>query len=311
MQNPGTKPTTFQGDLAKLPRALTPLIERLQWGVWRWTKQANGRWQKPPFQARDPRRHVSTKDPSTWSDYPTALAVVQAGDADGISFVMTENDPLAAIDLDHCRDPDTRSFDKWLMNFLDVTKHTYLEVTPSGAGCRIWGLTANGTDPVNRKFSLEIDGKRVAAELFRRTPKVLTVTGLKLCSVKQLANVDHAFGWATTWGERRKEAEVKIQFNGDSFNGGPGHDADHIDQIVREGALDGANRSDTFHMVVGHFVGCGWTVEQIYEHLQQFPDGIGSRYLAEGRLSREISRSAGKYNARALPSGRSLCPSCA
>ena len=113
VQNPSAKPTTFQGDLAKLPRALTPLIERLQWGVWRWTKQANGRWQKPPFQARDPRRHVSTKDPSTWSDYPTALAVVQAGDADGISFVMTENDPLAAIDLDHCRDPDTRSFNLW------------------------------------------------------------------------------------------------------------------------------------------------------------------------------------------------------
>src|SRR5262249_51744636 len=63
----------------------------------------------------------------------------------------------------------------------------------------------------------------------------------------------------------------------------------------------GANRSDTFHMVVGHFVGCGWTAEQIYERLQQFPHGIGGRYLAEGRLSGEISRSAGKYNARALP----------
>jgi len=29
------KPTTHQGDLAKLPRALTPLLERPQWVVWR------------------------------------------------------------------------------------------------------------------------------------------------------------------------------------------------------------------------------------------------------------------------------------
>ena len=97
------KPTTHQGDLAKLPRALTPLVERPQWVVWRWTQQSNGRWQKPPYQALDPRRHASTKDPDTWCDYATALATVQAGKADGISFVMTEADPLAAIDLDHCR----------------------------------------------------------------------------------------------------------------------------------------------------------------------------------------------------------------
>ena len=78
------KPTTHQGDLAKLPRALAPLIERPQWAVWRWTQQQNGRWQKPPYQALDPQRHASTKDPDTWSDYATALAAVQAGNADGI-----------------------------------------------------------------------------------------------------------------------------------------------------------------------------------------------------------------------------------
>ena len=146
------KPTTHQGDLTKLPRALAPLVDRPQWAVWRWTQQPNGRWQKPPYQARDPQRHASTKDPSTWSDYATALAAVQAGKADGISFVMTEADPFAAIDLDHCRDPDTHSIDIWAQNFLDVARHTYAEVTPSGAGCRIWGLTGNDTDPVNQKI---------------------------------------------------------------------------------------------------------------------------------------------------------------
>ena len=298
------KPTTHQGDLTKLPRALTPLVERPQWAVWRWTQQPNGRWQKPPYQALDPRRHASTKDPDTWSDYATALATVQAGKADGISFVMTEADPFAAIDLDHCRDPDTHSIDVWAQNFLDVARHTYSEVTPSGAGCRIWGLTGPDTDPVNRKFTLEIDGKPIAAELFRRTSKVLTVTGYRLDTIRELTSLDRAFDWAITWGERRKAAaaEAGTQLNGHSFNGGgPGHDVDHIERIVREGAAAGANRSDMFHMVVGHYLGCGWSVEQIDEHLRQFPDGIAGRYLGEGRLSREISRSAGKYNDRALP----------
>ena len=70
---------------------------------------------------------------------------------------------------------------------------------------------------------------------------------------------------------------------------------------MREGAAAGANRSDMFHAVVGHYLGCGWSVEQIDEHLRQFPDGIAGRYLGEGRLSREIARSASKYNDRALP----------
>ena len=63
------KPTTHQRDLAKLPRALAPLIERDQWAVWKWTQRPDGSWQKPPFQARDPQRHASTSDPDTWADY--------------------------------------------------------------------------------------------------------------------------------------------------------------------------------------------------------------------------------------------------
>ena len=297
------QPITRQGDLAKLPLALKPLVERPQWAVWKWIQQTNGCWQKPPFQALDPQHHASTKNPETWSDYATALATVQAGKADGISFVMTAADPFAAIDLDDCRDPENGSIDVWAQNFLDVARHTYSEITPSGGGCRIWGLTGPDTVPVNRKFTLEIDGKPIAAELFRRTSKILTVTGYRLDSIRELSNLDRAFGWAIIWGERRKAAAAEVaRPNGYCFNGGgPGHDVDHIERVVREGTPAGANRSDTFHMVIGHYLGCGWGVEKIDEHLRQYPDGVAGRYFAEGRLSREISRSASKYIDRALP----------
>ena len=306
MRRTNAPPITYQRDLAKLPPALTPLLERPQWAVWRWTQLENGNWQKPPFMARQPQRHASTKDPATWSDYLTALATVQAGDADGVSYVLTEDDPFAAIDLDHCRDVTTCSIDVWAQNFLDTGRFSYSEVTPSGTGCRIWGL-ANGAT-VHKKFSLEIGGKQIAAELFRRTNKVLTITGYKLDTVRELTNIDRLIDWGVVWGERRKAAAAEAavtglaRTDGNGLNGnGSKYSIDEIELIVRNGAPAGANRSDVFHGIVGHYVGCGWSVEQIAEHLQQFPDGIGSRYLSEHRLHNEIVRSAGKYAQRALP----------
>jgi AAA domain len=106
------------------------------------------------------------------------------------------------------------------------------------------------------------------------------------------------------WGERRKaEAAKSTPIAGNGFNGGngSGYSVDEIEQIVREGAPVGENRSDTFHTIIGHYIGVGWETEQIFAHLQQFPNGIGGRYLSEGRLSGEIARSAAKYAAGMLP----------
>jgi primase-polymerase (primpol)-like protein len=70
-----TKPITHQGDLAKLPDALRPLIERPQWANWRWVQKPDGTWQKPPFQALQPDYNASSSDPGTWASYEEALAV--------------------------------------------------------------------------------------------------------------------------------------------------------------------------------------------------------------------------------------------
>src|SRR5262249_9760081 len=169
------KPSTFQRNLAKLPPALLPLIERKQWCVWRWTQKPDGSWQKPPFIALQPDRHASTSDPNTWTDYSTALATVQAEQADGLSYILTKDDPFGAIDLDHCRCNITNSIDVWAQNFMQAGVHSYQEVTPSGEGVRIWGAVDG--NPLHKKFSLTIDGKNIAAELFRRTNKALTITG--------------------------------------------------------------------------------------------------------------------------------------
>jgi hypothetical protein len=294
------KPTTYQRNLAKLPPALAPLIERPQWCVWRWTQKPDGSWQKPPFMATQPERHASTNDPNTWADYPTALAAVQAGHADGLSYILTKDDPFGAIDLDHCRGK-LCSIDVWAQNFMQAAVNTYQEVTPSGEGVRIWGFVDG--EPLNRKFTLEIDGKQIAAELFRRANKALTITGYRLNAVQQLTNIDKVFDWAVVWGERRKAAAEQVTSSkGNGFDSnGPNYSIDQIEQIVREGPPPGTNRSDVFHAVIGHYVGCGWKPDRILAHLRQYPDGIGSRYLREDRLRQEIDRSAGKYAKSELP----------
>ena len=60
---------------------------------------------------------------------------------------------------------------------------------------------------MHRKFTLEIDGKLIAVEPFRRTNKPLTITGLTLNpAIRELANIDKAIDWSVIWGERRKAA---------------------------------------------------------------------------------------------------------
>ena len=141
-------------------------------------------------------------------------------------------------------------------------------------------------------------------ELFRATNKALTISGLDLRQGRSLGNIDNLMDWCVFFGEKHKPAPAAAitpsHFNGNGH--GLPYSLDEIELIVSSGTLPpGANRSDLFHAIIGHYVGCGWDAEQITAHIGQFPDGIGGRYLSEGRLSGEVDRSVGKYNAGALP----------
>jgi hypothetical protein len=281
------KPSIFCGDPAKLPAALRPLCGRAQWAIWRLTWR-HGRWTKPPFRCDDPHRFASSGDPNTWSSYEIAAAAAASGD--GITYILTPEDPFAAIDIDHVRDPITGSIENWAQRFLGKASHSYAEISPSGTGLRIWG-TASG-DTLHRKFTF--DGS--ALELFRRTRKPLTVTGLQIGGSQTLGNIDAVLDRAVVWAQQRQHKLSKAKpeiATGTTAR----YSIDEIERIVREGAPEGANRSDTFHGIVGHYLGCGWTIKQIIEHLAEFSDGVGKRYIAEERLAREVERSAAAFGA--------------
>jgi hypothetical protein len=282
------KSTILRGDFSKPPPALAPLRARPQWVIWRLTWR-NGKWTKPPFRCDDPHRFASSADPSSWSSYEAAVAAAAAGD--GITYVLTPEDPFAAVDIDHVRDPVTGTIESWAQRLLDQATHSYVEVSPSGCGLRIWG-TANGGE-LHRKFELNT----AALELFRRTRKPLTVTGLQLGKSQQLGPIDALLDRAVIWAQQHQQklSRAKAASSGVPPGTAAQYSIDEIEQIVREGAPDGTNRSDTFHAIVGHYLGCGWSVEQIVALLEQHSDGIGGRYLAEGRLAGEVERSAQKY----------------
>src|SRR5262249_22815350 len=129
------------------------------------------------------------------------------------------------------------------------------------------------------------------------------ITGYKLDTICELANIDHVLDWALSWGARRKAAaaEAAAPATGDSFNGnGSGYSIEQIEEIVRTGAPEGANRSNLFHAVVGHFVGGGWEVAKTHEHWQHSLGGTGGRYLSRGRWTGKTAGSARKY-AGAVP----------
>src|SRR5262249_60537809 len=121
--------------------------------------------------------------PVPWFDSTPAVAAA-AGHGDGVSYVLTPEDELGAADIDHVRDPATGTVLDWAQRLLDQAGHTYTEISPSGTGLRIWGMATGA--PLQRKFNLE---NGTALELFPRTRKPLTVTGLQLGRCHQFRNI--------------------------------------------------------------------------------------------------------------------------
>jgi hypothetical protein len=74
-----------------------------------------------------------------------------------------------------------------------------------------------------------------------------------------------------------------------------GPQVDYYRDIIENGAPDG-ERSEKFQEVVWHLASQGWSIEQILEELNKYPNGIGLKYA--DRLRAEITRSYEKWRAR-------------
>ncbi len=115
------------------------------WLVWKYVEEVDAEtgevdWDKPPRNARTGGLASST-NPKTWAPFEVALAAYLKGGLDGIGFVLHcrpgDDEVIVAIDLDHCRDPQSGAIEPWAQKIIEGI-NSYTEVSPSGTGIRIF-----------------------------------------------------------------------------------------------------------------------------------------------------------------------------
>jgi putative DNA primase/helicase len=274
------KPHTHTANLLRLPEALHELADERHWVVWSWEprQRKDGDWTKPPRQARDPNKCARSNDPSTWGRYADAVKRWKNKEADGIGFMLLGSG-IGASDLDHCcrRNAEHRKvkIDPWARELCDEANGAYREVTVSGKGLRIIGK-ADGPE-LHRRFA--INGNGAGVELYRNTPRFITVSGIQLGNCTTLPPLDKFLD------------DVLARYE-DSPARGEHHDAIDYEDIIAHGAMQG-ERSDLFHRVVWHLASRGRSVDEIIDELARYPEGIGAKYA--DRLAKEVERSYRKW----------------
>jgi hypothetical protein len=272
---------------------LSELKRQRLWAGWRFRQNGNGAWQKPPVVAVDPKRLASSKKPEDWCDFDTALTSLGAGAIDGISLLLTEGGPVAGLDLDRCVDSATNAVKRWAQLFVRraMAAKVYIELSPSGTGLRILGSTSADAGKVHRNELVSIKDEPARIEVYRNSVKPLSITGRQYGKGStKLHSIDELVDWAVGFIDQHKSKAAKA---------GNGLDLDDVEQLVRDGAPEGADRSRELFRVIGHYVGIGKDADWIIEHLGQHPEGIGAKHIDRGDLAEEVTRCVGKFRAQA------------
>jgi putative DNA primase/helicase len=122
-------------DVAPLTNIQSALEFRPQWVNWKLEKR-NGKLTKVPYQPNGPK--ASSTDVLTWSTYDQVRKAYERSDQfDGIGFVFCSGDPYCGVDLDHCRDAETRVIEPWALEIIQSFERAYIEISPSGTGVHI------------------------------------------------------------------------------------------------------------------------------------------------------------------------------
>ena len=131
-------------------------------------EERDGKLTKPPINPKTD-EYADSTNPSTWATYEQAVKHYRGCENDriqGIGFVP--NNGYVGVDLDHCRDPKTKLIEPGAQEIISKL-NSYTEVTPSGAGIRVW---VKGTLPDHGR-------KKGNIEMYA-TGRFFTVTGQHL-----------------------------------------------------------------------------------------------------------------------------------
>lgn len=155
-------------DIVPQPHDIPDELQRLrQWVCWRFVPDpGGGKARKTPLQLNG--RDARVNDPATWSSFHDCLSAAVAHGW-GVGFVFTDRDPYFGIDLDDCLGPG--GIADWARRVLDLAGDTYCEVSPSGAGLKLW---LRGAPPHSGRVRLRDDEHEFECYASKR---FFTVTG--------------------------------------------------------------------------------------------------------------------------------------
>ncbi len=127
------------------PAVLAPVLDgipaalraELRWAMWKlvWIEE-RGAWAKVPFRSNG--RKAKPNDPETWATYEAAAAAYRKNPAGwaGVGYMLGGG--WVGVDLDGVRDPATGELDPAAAELVRAFG-TYTEVSPSGAGVKLFG----------------------------------------------------------------------------------------------------------------------------------------------------------------------------
>jgi hypothetical protein len=150
-----------------------PYADLQAWVAWNLVR-AKGEPRKVP-QRPDGGGNASVSDPATWGTLAAARRLADVRRLPGVGIVSAAVPDLLFFDFDRCIDPASGApINDDALRLLEACQHSYSEITPSGAGCRIIGLASGITATISRKGTTP---GCLALEIYHAAPRYLTVTG--------------------------------------------------------------------------------------------------------------------------------------
>ena len=172
-------------DPAAIPSALKQLD---RWVLWK-LEQVGGRETKVPYQPLGNKK-ASANDPNTWSEYPQVESALLEADSDfdGVGIVLSG--ALLGFDLDDCflRDGELKP---WAEKIVELVG-SYVEVSPSGTGLKIFTLPGTGDDslPKGARSRVPMDESGGFLEVYGlNSNRYFTITGAQYRPDLQLSRI--------------------------------------------------------------------------------------------------------------------------
>jgi putative DNA primase/helicase len=222
-------------NLRNIP-GLVAMLAVDRWCIWYWRvlirkDGTKGKTKVPVVPGTG--RNVRVNSLEGMAGYDRAAVAVELEDAAGVGWRMEGDVGLAALDLDHCRDPKTGKIDAWALAILAAAPGAYWEVTPSGTGIRIIGRLGGPGGPPGAfqgrlRVKAWVDGlgpdsaeerawwgegtirAGAAVEIFHACARFLTVTGWNPAG-DCTADITPVVEWLMERAEQGRTIEGKVE----------------------------------------------------------------------------------------------------